>query len=81
MIKPNKFTDPFNCIVYNSYTILKILSKKNQLTSKKLYETFIKKLGEDSEPLFILSLDFLFLLDLINYNAETDMLELKNEIE
>lgn len=81
MITPNKFTNPFNCIVYNSYTILKILSKKNPLTSKKLYETYIKKLGEDSEPLFVLCLDFLFLLDLIEYKEDGDWLEAKNEIK
>ena len=80
MIKPDKFTNPYNCIVYDSYTILKILSKK-KLTCKKLHKYFIKALGDYSEPFFILSLDFLFLFDLINYNFESDMLELKNEVK
>ncbi|MCH5180975.1 MAG: hypothetical protein J1F32_07160 [Erysipelotrichales bacterium] len=81
MIRPNKFTNPFNCIIYDSYTILQILSKKKQLTNKKLHRAFINKLGDDSDPLYVLSLDFLFLLDLINYNVETDIVELKNEIK
>ena len=62
MIKPDKFTNPSNCVVYDGYVILEILSKKKQIISKKLYKSFIENLGEESDSLFVLSLDFLFLL-------------------
>lgn len=81
MIKPDKFTDPHNCIIYDSFFLMKQFKRKNSYKSKKLQDIFEKKLGKQSAPLFVLCLDFLFLLNIIKYDAEKDLLELKNDIE
>lgn len=77
MIIPDKFTNPNNCIYYNSYVILNILKNKPQIASKSLYEQYIEKLGNQAEILFLPSLDFLYLLGKIEYNDKKDELGLK----
>ena len=77
MIIPDKFTNPYNCIYYNSYVILDILKSKIQISSKILYEKYIERLGKEAEILFLPSLNFLYLLGKINYHDKTDELELK----
>lgn len=81
MIKPDKFTDPHNCIIYDSFFLMKLFKRKNSYKSKKLQDIFVKELGKQSVSLFVLCLDFLFLLDIITYDAEKDLLELNNDIK
>ena len=78
MIIPDKFTDPYNCIYYNSYVILNILKNKSRINSKMLYEKYIEKLGKEAEVLFLPSLDFLYLIGKVDYHDKNDELELKS---
>jgi len=77
MLRPNKFTDPHNCILYNSHIIIKILSSQGKITNKTLQTKYSRILGNDASSLYIPCLDFLYLLNLISYNIDEDNLELK----
>lgn len=79
MIKPNKLTNPHNCIVYNSYKVLKYLKQRKSASYKDLLKDQIEEIGEEAIYLFILSLDFLYALDKICYIMETDMVEIQDE--
>lgn len=81
MIKPNKLTDPKNCIIYNSSKVLLALKEKGISTYKDLLKNQIDIIGEDSSKLFLLSLNFLFALGKIDYIEETDSLEIIYETE
>ena len=56
MIKPNKLTDPNNCVVFNSYKILNFLKKKKKATYQVVLKNQVDELGESSNlhqsPLF-----------------------------
>ena len=60
MILPDKFTDPLNCVVYNSYILLKVLVKEKKVQSKKLYDYLIKTVGEKASTLYVPAIDFLY---------------------
>ena len=79
MIKPNKLTDPKNCIIFNSYNILTFLKRKKKSTYQETLKSQTDILGEEANDLFLLSLNFLFTLGKINYVEELDSLELINE--
>ncbi|MBQ8357747.1 MAG: hypothetical protein IJX39_08075 [Clostridia bacterium] len=81
MIKPNKLTDPKNCIVFNSYKILYFLREEKIATYQEVLKNQLDIVGEDSSGLFLLSLNFLFALGKINYIEETDSLEIIYETE
>ncbi|MCH5154433.1 MAG: hypothetical protein J1F71_04395 [Clostridiales bacterium] len=81
MIKPDKFTDPKNCIYYNCSILLKILKDQPIISNKALHDIYLKKLGDAAESLYLPSLDFLFLLGKIEYHIDSDELELKHEIK
>lgn len=77
MISPDKFTDPLNCVVYNSYVLLKLLVKEKKVQSKRLYDYLIKTVGESASVLYVPSMDFLYLLGKIEYNSLDDIVEVK----
>lgn len=81
MLEPNKFTDPHNCVIYNSYVILKFIKKRGSVKVQAIRKELIKAIGKSSEPLLIPAIDFLFLLGKINYNINNDTLECSNEIK
>ena len=77
MILPDKFTDPHNCVVYNSYILLKLLVKEKKVSSKMLYDYLIKAAGERTAILYVPAIDFLYLIEKIKYDSISDMMELK----
>ncbi len=81
MIKPNKLTNPQNCIVFNSYKILAFLKEKKIASYQEVLKSQVEQVGADSSKLFLLSLNFLFLLGKVKYLEETDSLEIIYEIE
>lgn len=76
MILPDKFTDPLNCVVYNSYILLKLLVNEKKVQSKKLYDYLIKTVGEKASMLYVPAIDFLYLVEKIKYNSLDDTVEL-----
>lgn len=76
MIYPDKFTDPLNCVVYNSYILLKLLVAEKKVQSKKLYDYLLKNVGENASVLYVLTMDFLYLLEKIKYNSLDDTVEI-----
>ncbi len=81
MIEPNKFTDPLNCVIYNSFIILKFIKKRGSVKVQSIRSELEKAVGNCSESLFIPAIDFLYLLGTIKYNISTDTVEWNYEIK
>lgn len=74
MIKPTKHSHPDKTVVYTSFIMLKELRKKRIVSYPDLYQ-LIKIKVTSGEFLFMPSLNFLFLLGLIEYKVKTDSIE------
>lgn len=74
MIKPTKHSHPDKTVVYASFIMLKELRKKRIVSYSDLYQ-LIKSKVTSGEFLFMPSLNFLFLLGLIEYKVKTDSIE------
>lgn len=74
MIKPTKHSHPDKTVVYASFIMLKELRKKRIVSYSDLYQ-LIKNKVTSGEFLFMPSLNFLFLLGLIEYRVKTDSIE------
>jgi hypothetical protein len=74
MIKPTKHSHPDKTVVYASFIMLKELRKKRIVSYSDLYQ-LIKNKVTSGEFLFMPSLNFLFLLGLIEYRVKTDSVE------
>lgn len=74
MIKPTKHSHPDKTVVYASFIMLKELRKKRVVSYSDLYQ-LIKNKVTSGEFLFMPSLNFLFLLGLIEYKVKTDSIE------
>ncbi len=68
MITPDKYFDLKNSVINVSASIIKALQKINVLTYDELEMEIHKTLGEDSRNIFPYALNFLFLLNKIEYN-------------
>jgi hypothetical protein len=60
---------PENCVYYNGAFVLQAMQKKSSQDMIELYLTS-KRLKEMSMPVFILCLDWLFLLNLVTLNDQ-----------
>lgn len=82
MIRPDKFMDLKTSVLFVSGEIIKrILKNKNKrIKYSDLYNFFYEKYKEDTEYNFPPALNFLFLLDKIEYSLSKDEVRLKNEI-
>jgi len=74
MIKPTKHSHPDKTVVYASFIMLKELRKKRVVSYSDLLQ-LIKDKVISGEFLFMPSLNFLFLLGLIEYKVKTDSIE------
>lgn len=74
MIKPTKHSHPDKTVVYASFIMLKELRKKRVVSYSDLFQ-LIKNKVTSGEFLFMPSLNFLFLLGLIEYKVKTDSIE------
>lgn len=68
MIAPDKYFDLKNSVVNVSATIIWALQKINVLTYDELEKEICKSLGEDSKQVFPYALNFLFMLNKIEYS-------------
>ncbi|WP_367108612.1 ABC-three component system middle component 8 [uncultured Psychrobacter sp.] len=74
MISPKKHNHPDKTLVYTSYLILDKLRKERVLDYDVLLK-YVKKNVTSGEFLFMPSLNFLYLLGLIEYKTRTDSIE------
>jgi hypothetical protein len=68
MITPDKYFDLKNSVVNVSASIILILQRISVLTYDELEKEICKTLGDDSKQIFPYALNFLFVLDKIEYN-------------
>ncbi len=68
MITPDKYFDLKNSVINVSATIIQALQRINVLTYDELEREVHKMLGDDSKNIFPYALNFLFLLNKIEYN-------------
>ena len=82
MIRPDKLMDLNTSVLFVSGEIIKkILKTKNKkIKYSDLYNFFYEKYKEDTEYNFTPALNFLFLLDKIEYSLSKDEVRLKSEI-
>ena len=74
MISPKKHNHPDKTLVYTSYLMLDKLRKERILNYDVLLK-YVKKNVTSGEFLFMPSLNFLYLLGLIEYKTRTDSIE------
>lgn len=68
MITPDKYFDLKNSVVNVSASIIRALQKINVLSYDELENEVCKSLGQDSKNIFPYALNFLYLLNKIEYN-------------
>jgi len=74
MISPKKHNHPDKTLVYTSYLMLDKLRKERVLNYDVLLK-YVKTNVTSGEFLFMPSLNFLYLLGLIEYKTRTDSIE------
>lgn len=77
MIYPNKYTNLDLSIFSISSLILSLLIKNQIVQYDELLQKIIHVKGDDSKPIFLQSIGFLYLLDKITYHSKLDAFELK----
>ena len=68
MITPDKYFDLKNSVINVSASIIRALQRINVLTYDELEKEVDKMVGDDTQNIFPYALNFLFLLDKIEYN-------------
>lgn len=76
MLRPHEFLDLDNCVIKISAIIIKILKENKIMKYIELYNLTYQINGKDIDYVFISALNFLFLLGKIEYDKESDTLEL-----
>ncbi|BBH54118.1 ABC-three component system middle component 8 [Fluviispira sanaruensis] len=74
MLRPSKHSHPDYTVINISFLILKHL-KKERIEDYEKLKKIIKKKFNGSNNLFLPSLNFLFLLGLIEYRPKSDTVE------
>ncbi|KYD08265.1 hypothetical protein HV436_15975 [Bacillus sporothermodurans] len=78
MLKPDKFTELNRSVIYAVALLIKVFKENSYKCSYgKLYNALEKQIGDDTLYLFLPAVDFLFLLGKVDYDIESDVLELK----
>lgn len=78
MLKPDKFTEINRSVIYVVSLLIQLFKENDyQCSYGQLYDTLEKQIGDDTLYLFLPAVDFLFLLGRIDYDIETDVLEMK----
>lgn len=74
MILLDKNSSPHNTVFYLSSIIYGVMIDKNRIDSIQLYNEVNQKLSEKVNfTTFILAIDFLFLLDMLDVSSEGDI--------
>lgn len=74
MLRPTKHTHPDRTVIFVSMSILKRL-KKNRIEEYDTLLTLARELVSGGEFLFLPSMNFLYLLGLIQYHRKNDSFE------
>lgn len=69
MITPDKYFDLKNSVINVSASIIRALQRINVLSYDELESEACKSLGDESKHIFPYALNFLFLLNKIEYNS------------
>lgn len=78
MIKPHRFLNLENSILYLGAKIINHLKQNGTVKYDELFDLIEKdKLSKKSKPMFIPTLNFLYLVGTIDYNQDLDAFELK----
>lgn len=80
MIKPDRYTDPKLSVINISTLILNELNQFYAIQYDNLLKKVVKALGDDAKSNFPYALNFLFLLDRLKYDRQTDTFK-SNEAE
>lgn len=75
MITPTKYMDLDLSVVRVSSLIIKLFEKNKILGYSELFECLVSKVGEDVKHVFVQTLDFLYLIGMIEYHLQTDSIE------
>lgn len=76
MLKPHKYLDLDNSVLLISSEMLKVLTEYNCIEYEDLFRIIKEKFEESGDFLFLPALNFLYLLGVVEYSSELDMLEL-----
>ncbi|MGJ9385913.1 ABC-three component system middle component 8 [Salipaludibacillus sp. CF4.18] len=78
VLRPDKFTDLNRSLIYAVALLIKVFKENDHKCSYgKLYNALEKQIGDDTLYLFLPAVDFLFLLGRVDYDIESDVLEMK----
>lgn len=77
MITPDKYLDLKLSTINVSAYVIQSLQKIRVLSFSELENEVCKQLGQDAKPIITYSLNFLFLLDKIEYNNSIDSFSIK----
>jgi hypothetical protein len=77
MITPDKYLDLKLSIINVSAHVIQALGKIKILSFSELENEVCKQLGQEARPIVAYSLNFLFLLDKIEYNNGIDSFSIK----
>lgn len=77
MITPHKHMNLEGSVLRVSALMVREIARRRTLEVEVLRERIVKKIGSDTELVFLPALSFLFLLGKIEYHPKTDSLEYK----
>lgn len=78
MLRPDKFTELNRSLIYVVALLIELFKENDYKYSyRQLYNALEKQIGDDALYLFLPAVDFLFLLGRIDYDIESDVLEMK----
>lgn len=78
MLRPDKFTELNRSLIYVVALLIELFKENDHKCSYgKLYNALEKQIGDDALYLFLPAVDFLFLIGRIDFDIESDVLEMK----
>ncbi|MFC0561939.1 ABC-three component system middle component 8 [Halalkalibacter alkalisediminis] len=78
MLRPDKFTDLNRSLIFAVALLIKVFKENDYKCGYgNLYNALEKQIGDDALYLFLPAVDFLFLLGRVDYDIESDVLEMK----
>ena len=75
MLKPTKYMDLDLCVVNISSELIKLLSKNNVMEYNEVINYLLQKFGKNIKPVFIPTINFLYLIGKMEYHPSIDSFE------
>ncbi|TFE23993.1 ABC-three component system middle component 7 [Cohnella luojiensis] len=76
MLKPHKYLDLDHSVLRISTRILEELMKMRKMEYIDLFNILEKEFGDATDEIFLPAINFLYLLDKLDYSIQSDTLEL-----